>query len=99
MKIQHETQLYIDTYLKRQNYIAVMVRFERVTKKLVGRFDVRKCVRVVMKLYRETARLHNITSTFWSFDFGRFGSNFAITNPEKVELQAEFLNSYSANYN
>lgn len=102
MKIRHETQLYINTYLKRQNYIAVMIRFERVTKKLVGRFNVKKCVRVVMKLYHETARLHNITSTFWSFDFGQFGSHFAIIHPEKVdgdELQAEFLNSYSVNYN
>ena len=36
---------------------------------------------VLMKLYYEAARLHNLTSTYWSFDFGRFGSNFAITNP------------------
>ena len=102
LKIKRETQLYIDRYLKRQNYIAVMVRFERVTKNLVGHFDVKRCVSVVMKLYRETARLHNLTSTFWSFDFGRFGSNFAIINPERVngdDIEAEFLNSYSVDYN
>ena len=102
LKIKRETQQYIDRYLKRQNYIAVMVRFERVTKNLVGHFDVIRCVSAVVKLYHETARLHNLTSTFWSFDFGRFGSNFAITNPERVngdEIEAEFLNSYSVDYN
>ena len=102
LKIKRETQQYIDRYLKRQNYIAVMVRFERVTKNLVGHFDVERCVSAVVKMYHETARLHNITSTFWSFDFGRFGSNFAITNPERVngdEIEAEFLNSYGVDYN
>ena len=101
LKIKHETQLYIDTHLEKQNYIAVMVRFERVTKKLVGRFDVRGCVGVVTKLYKETAKKHNITSTFWSFDFGRYGSNMAITDPHLVngdELQEEFLSSYGVDY-
>ena len=34
LKIKRETQQYINRYLKRQDYIAVMVRFEGVTKKL-----------------------------------------------------------------
>ena len=88
-EILKHAKAYTETYLHNGEYIAIMLRMERLYSKKGGRIDytsnVAKCILKIISLWKEMVQESGVEATFLSTDIGKYGSSLVGMNKHVLE--------------
>lgn len=92
IRLAHDAQKYIDTYLGNTDYIAIMARMEKSKITLHRPGTIHYCFEKIIKYWMDMKQHTMINKTFLSIDIGRYGSNSFRNTGDATDLKTEFKN-------
>ena len=91
-----EAHKYREMYLRGQDYVAVIVRTEKI--RTCSEMNMHECLQKTLKLLASVQKKTNLSSIFLSMDIGHYGSNSNASGFSKLDYKAEYNDFISRIY-